>query len=354
MKVLYGLKDEAIDFASARISFDGITLNERGESRFLPLRSFVETRGTFDFQKFFLAVPSVHAVLGNIAELKGELHANFQGSKEFALKVKDLRAEPQSMTPLLPGTLQRRLSRFAFTGSVSATGIFEGNIGQDLRNWHCDLVARLQENELAFTESPISFKTRMTGEIRGTGTLSRPQALLAANCVDSLLQTGNVQFERGAMQVTLSGTYPVLDLKTLNIHVPSANLQVGGMKRTLERIEGNASSGNINLERNALQLPELTLATSVLKNITVSAEITEEQLFAVLDGKDVHLLEFVQALELVPEGWKTGSNDSLHVQATLGKDGNLTLTSEVGIDALSFESPDGRCLGEYFSFILEP
>jgi hypothetical protein len=352
--VLYSPEGETVDFKSLKISFNGMTLNEGVGSRFVPLRSLVEATVSLDLHEQTLVAPSVHFVLGSIAELKGELHAHLQEGKEFGVKVTDLKAVPQNLVPLLPNPLKGKLEPLTFTGSILASGRLGGSIGQDPGQWACDLQARLRENNIIFANPGFRFETRVTAEMQVRGSLSSLETSLSANCDDSALQAGNAQFDRGTIRVSLTGTYPSFDVKALNIHMPSARWKTGGRELFLEQIEGQATSGRFDVNAKTLQLPELSLHTSTLKNLSVSTEFAKGELSVGAKGKDVHLLELLQAMEFIPPGWKIQSTDSFHAQAVLGGDGRLTLTSKMEIQGLSFESPDGRCLGENLSLVVEP
>ena len=352
--VLYSPGGQTVDFKSLKVSFNGITLKERTGNRFIPLRSLAEARGSLDLHELTLAAPSVHAVLGSVAELKGEIHANLQEGKVFKVKVTDLKAVPQNVVSLLPNPLKGRLESSTFSGSVLASGRLEGSIGQDPGQWMCDLQARLEENKIILADPGFRFETRVTAEIQVRGNLSTPQTSLSAHGDDSVLQAGSAQFGHGTIRVSLTGTYPSFEVKALNFHVPGAGWKLRGRELLLEQIEGQASGGQFNVRAKTLQLPDLILHTSTLKNLSVSTEFADGELSIGAKGKDIHLVELLQAMKFIPPGWKIQSTDSLHARSVLSRDGRVTFNSKMEIQGLSFESPDGTCLGEKLSLVVEP
>ena len=351
-RVLYSREAEAVDFESLSISFEGMSLNEGGGTRFVPLRSLVEARGRLDMRKVILAAPWVHVVLGTVAEFRGELHADL--NDKISVTFTDLRAVPQNLIPLLPNPLKRNLDPFSLTGSILVSGRVDGDLSQDFRQWACDLQARLTQNSMTFATPGLRFQTHVTGVVQAKGTFSRLETLLTANGEDSALHAGSAHFDRGTIRLSLSGAFPAFDVKTLNFQVPGAQWEISGQELHLEEIEGKASSGRFNVDAKTFQLPELNLQTSILKDLSLSVEIAGGQLSFGAKGKDVHLVELLQAMKCIPPGWKIHSTDSLHARAVLGGDGGLTLTSKMEIQGLSFESLDGRCLVENLSLVLEP
>lgn len=351
-KILYSQGRERVAFESFKISFDGISLNESGTARFVPLRSLIEAAGDLDLQQATLAAPRVHAVLGTVAEFRGEFRAGFGG--EFAVSLAELKAMPQNLFPLLPGSLKTALDPFSLNGAVLVSGRLGGNLGQDIRQWACDLKAQVRDNMATLVLPGLRFQTRVTGDVQAKGALSSLETLVTADCADSALQAGTAQFDRGAISLSLGGTFPNFDLKALNFHVPGAKWEAKGRELHLEEIEGQTSSGRLDVAEKTLQLPELILETSTLKNLSLSADIAQDKFSVAAMGKDVHLVEFLQAMKVIPQAWKIRSADSLHAQAALGGEGRLAVSSKMEIQGLSFESPDGRCLGENLSLVVEP
>jgi len=352
--IIYSPQDESVEVESMKVSFEGIRVNEGRGTRFVPLRSLVEGGGRLDFHKASLTFPSLRAVLGNIAEFKGEFHTALQEGEGFTVMIGELKAAPQNLIPLLPGRVKRKLDPFTLAGSILVNGRLDGALGQDFQSWTCDLRARLRENKVTYADPANYFETRMTGEIHARGTLSGPDILFKGDWDDCELQARNIRLGGGTIRVSLGGTYPAVDLKTLHIRVPSARWEVEERALLLEDIEGQASSGRLDVVERTLRLPELMIQSSVLKNLAISTVITENELSFDAKGTDVHLVEFLQAMGLFPSDWKTRSTDSLSAEVVRGANGDLTLTSRVKVGGLSFESPDGRWVGENLSLVLEP
>ena len=350
--IVYRKESEAVDFESLKISFDGMSLKEEGGTRFVPLRSLVEARGRLDLRKGFVAAPWVRVVLGTAAEFRGELHADL--NDKFTVKATDLKALPQNLIPLLPNPQKTRLDPLSFAGFILVSGRLEGNFSQDFRDWTLELQARLRDNQMTFATPGLLFQTRVTGVVQSKGTLARLETSLTANCEDSSLHEGATQVEGGTIRLTLSGTFPTFDVETLNFQVPGVKWDWSGQERFLQDINGQASGGRLDVDAKTFQLPELNLQTSILKDLSLSVEVAEDQLSVGAKGKDVHLLELLQAMKYLPPGWKIRSTDSFHARAVLAGDSRLTLTSKIEIQGLSFESADGRCLGENLSLVVEP
>jgi hypothetical protein len=313
-----------------------------------------DARGGMDLQKARLTVPSLYVALGGMAEYKGDFHVDFTGKQGFMIEAEDLKIVPENLVPMLPGPMKENLERIGFSGPIRIRGRVEGNMDQAPEQWACELQARLQDNEISFASPGVHFNTAVTGDVQITGPLSNPEFEVDMGTDESRVRIGAVELEKAGLSISITGAYPTFSVNELDLHAASATWEMGERKLLLEEIEGRTRSGSLDVRKKTLHLPGFTLATSTLKNLAFSVELTEEGFAADAKGEDVRLLEFGREMGFVPSDWKIRGIDSLQGRVLLDKAGGLTSRATLRTQGLFIESDDGNFLGENLSLVLEP
>jgi hypothetical protein len=352
-KIIYRRSDGTLRFAPVRISFDGLSLYENREARFVPLPSVLDVDADLDLGKATLRARSVHLLLGVMAELKAELQADLGGDHEFAAKVVALQVTPQKVFPLLPEKIKGRPDSLGFTGSVSLAGVVSGRMDRSMAQWECDLQCRLHENKLSFSGPAGRVQGIITGDIRTKGPLSELETTVNLSGKELALQAAGAELEQAGLNLSLAGKYPSFDVKALSVLIPRARWTRKGREFDFTEIDAQARAGSVDMETGSLSLPELALRTSVLKNLLLSAEVKQGQLSLTAKGKDVHVVELAQAIRLLPETWKLRATDSLQAQLVLTEGGALSLAAKLQVEGLGFQGQRGDLTGENLSLVLE-
>ncbi len=353
-RIIYNRNEETLSFEPVRISFDGLNLNEDRQMRFVPLPCVFEAHGALDFNEATLKADFIHFVLGALAEFKGELHAHLRGDHELAVKVDSFQVIPRNVFAVLPERIRGRLVSVNFEGPISLAGQVKGHTDEGIKQWGLDLQARFHENKLSFSGPIGHVQGIVTGDIRTKGPLSAIETTVSLSGKELGLQAAGVELEQAVWNLSLAGRYPAFDLKALSFRIPKARWTKQGREFDFSQIEGQAAAGSVDMEARTVSLPELTLRTSVLQNLLLSAEIKQEQLSLTAKGKDVHFVEFAQAARLFPESWKFRSTDSLQAQVLFTHEGQLSVATKLEIEGLGFEGQGGGFTGENISLVLEP
>ena len=347
-------REKTLALESFRIITDAATVHADKERPSLSFPCVVEAKAGMDFREAKLAVSSLRVALGDTADFKGEFHARFTGTQGFMLKVHDLRIVPENLLRMLPGPTKDSLEGVVPAGPVHISGRVEGNLDQGLGQWACDLDALFRKNEISFASPGITLRTALTGEVQLRGPLSGPEFHVNMGADESRARIGALDLEKGRFRLSVTGAYPAFRVNELRLGAAAAKWKMGGREFLVEEIEAQTRQGSLDVQAKSLDLPELSLNTSTLKNLSFSVEVSQEVFSVDAKGEDVHLVEFGRAMGFLPHGWKINSTESLQARVVLGKEGRLTSSAELRIQGLSFESEDGNFLGENLFVVLEP
>jgi hypothetical protein len=347
-------QEKALDFESFTLVSDQATAHdEKGTPLFsVPFR--VKAKALLNLEEGALSVPSFHGALGAMADLRGEVHAYFRGNREVAVKVDTLRIMLENILPILPALIKDPLEGVGLTGSIHLSGRVAGSLDQHPGQWVCDLEARLQENEITFSSPDSRFRTALFGEVQIKGPVSAIEFHGHLHAADPQARIGALEIEKARLALSMTGVYPIFSVHALDLQAGSTIWRRGENGFSIMAVEGRGRSGSVDLKKKTLRLPELSFHTADLKNLVFSVEITQETLSLDAKAEGSGLIDFGRAMGFLPNHWTVHGTDSLDGRVLLGKGGRLSARADIHIQDLSFESGDGRFVGESISLGLEP
>jgi hypothetical protein len=352
--MVYRRQEKQLVFESFTVASDEVTIHGEDASLEVSFPFLVEAKAVMDFVENRLSSPSVTMTLGDLGEFRGGFEADLSGSQGFTIELFDLSVAAEKLIAALPTPMGRNLGDLALAGPVHVGGRVAGNLDQPFGSWRCDFRAGLKDNRISFASPGALLNTDLAGDVQVTGTLFRPEILVNLYTDASRVRVGNVEVEKGRFGFSVTGVYPVFRVKELSLTTDAARFGMGGRKLLLEKIDAQTRSGGFDLQRRSLNLPELSLQTSTLKNLIFSVEMTEDLFSAALKGEEVNVFEFCQAMGFLPRTWSIQAADSLQGLLVLDKDGLLKAQARLQVRGLTFESEDGNVVGENLSFVLEP
>ena len=178
------------------------------------------------------------------------------------------------------------------------------------------------------------------------------------------LQTGNLEVPRfhiliqdvleldGGMKGNLRPK-PRVDFTGLNLALSEFAITAGGRKVEIKDVRILAPKGVMDGERKSLLLPEITLKSSLCKDLQLSLQVDPEGGRMGMRGEKAGLLNAVHELHLLPGAWRFSGEDSVRVEAAFKTGGEWSLSGTLGLEQLKFQGPDPSWLGEGISLRCE-
>lgn len=178
------------------------------------------------------------------------------------------------------------------------------------------------------------------------------------------LQTGNLEVPRfhiliqdvleldGGMKGSLRPK-PRVDFTGLNLALSEFGITAGGRKVEIKDVRILAPKGVMDGERVSLLLPEITLKSSLSKDLQLSLQVDPEGGRMGMRGEKAGLLNSLHEFHLLPGAWRFSGEDSVRVEAAFKTGGEWSLSGTLGLEQLKFQGPDPSWLGEGISLSCE-
>lgn len=170
--------------------------------------------------------------------------------------------------------------------------------------------------------------------------------------------TGNVVFEEGTLRLpglkasrfSGRGHFTAEPLKRiafepLDLAASPVTISSAGREIRLEKARLSLHNGVIDMERNTVSIPEITVGSSLMNDFRVALEVDGHESRITLTAEKVAIWEPLQTLHLLPHGWRFSGEDGFQGKAVIHRNGwsfsgNLTLRS------MDFQDPTGDYVGE--------
>ena len=345
----YSHKQKALSFRPADLLVEGVALKQDPDLEIPAMSLHIRTTGIFSMQERTFKASKIELNLHDTLHLKGALDMGLGDQKKFRLQVLDSHFLAQEMLPLLPDKIKRTLAPISLSGPIHLKGSVDGL--RDEKRWHlnCDLQSFLRKNHITYGMGHIRVDSKVSGSIGAKGHF--PDIHIQAKLEGDRTMVSGVGIKPEPFKVglSLSGKHPIYQIKDVSVKIPRARLQVGKKDILMEHLQVQARKGRVDGQEGRLFVPEIQLDSSLLKNLLIALELDREKLSLQLQGKDVHLLEWLLTLELFPPGWQIIGKDSLVLKAVLNERGNWAFTSDVGLQDLRFQNQDASAMGENIS-----
>lgn len=345
----YSHKQKALSFRPADLLVEGVALKQDPDLEIPAMSLHIKTTGIFSTQERTLKASRIDLNLHDTLHLKGALDMGLGDHKKFRLQVLDSHFLAQEMLPLLPDKIKRTLAPISLSGPIHLKGSVDGLRDEEGWRLNCDLQSFLRKNHITYRMGHIRVDSKASGSIGAKGHF--PDIHIQAKLEGDRTMVSGVEIKPEPFKVGLylSGKHPIYQIKDVSMKIPRARLQVGKKDILLEHLQVQARKGRVDGQERRLSVPEIQLDSSLLKNLLIALELDREKLSLQLQGKDVHLLESILALELFPPGWQIIGKDSLVLNAVLNEKGNWAFTSDVGLQDLRFQNQDASAMGENIS-----
>ena len=310
----------------------------------------VTADGAFSLNDYRLSARPLHITMGNRLQFSGQLEAAVGTRKQIDLRLVDCRVTPQDLVPLLPIELKKGTDPVKLDGPIQLTGRI-GGIEEAIRwIWDLDLEARLNQNQISFTDEHIAVSGALTGSIKARGRVPDVELSTDLKAKSVLFRGNGIDAGPSETAISVTGKYPFLDLKGLSTRIPRLNAQFQNKAIRVNDIHLEVGKGRVNAATRSVSLPKIRFDSSLLKNITASLEAADGGLKRVeIQGKETGLAGFATSLDLLPSKWKLAARDAVHVQVRFDEEAGLAFTSEWAFQEMGFQDSDGAIAGENLS-----
>ena len=284
-------------------------INIRGTGTMIPgegmnpssLNIKLDTVARLDLKERNLKVPRFQLSITDVLNLKGKFNMVSGAQTVAGIELSEGRVFPQRLLSLIPEKMRSGLPPVTLSGPVDFSGKVKGFKEQEKWDLGCDLWTRLKKNRVSYVTGQARVLAEISGDIRAVGKFPRVRisASLKGDKVVLLGREG-VELKPGAVNLSITGQYPIFHIRDLTIHVPQARVALGKDTLLVDDIRVQVKKGSVDREKKALFLPEIRIDSSLLKNLHLSLKMNEEQAVIMLKGEETGLLESAARLNLLP------------------------------------------------------
>lgn len=336
-KLIFG----PVDFFTKGVVFDRTCAIES-----LPLDFNLKTQGSFDLAKSVLNLSSFNFVIPDIVSFKGKIDASFGIETALMLELSNGSLFPQKMMPFIPSGLRAQLKHVTLSGPALLNGKVNGVKKKDSWDLDVDLRAWLKGNRFSYAAEGMKMSSDITGYILAQGELPDIKIAVNINADRTFLSGRGVGVKPFQIGLTFSGEYPVFEIDELKASVPRISVKTKKKDILINSTRMIIKKGTIDAKKRSINIPEIRLESSLLKNLLVALNVDGEQMTLAIKGKQTNIMESAQSLNLIPFGWQISGIDSIQLRATQRQTNIWTFASELGLQDLAFESKDSTCAGE--------
>ena len=345
-ELTYSHKQKAIFFKPADLQIEGIGLKHLPGMEWPAMSLQLKTTGLFSMQERRLQASRIDLNLHDALRLQGELDMGFGDHEKFRLRVLDSHFLAQELLTLLPDKIKRRFPTISLSDPINLQGTVKGLKKEGKWRLHCDLQSFFRESHITCGMGHIKVDSRVSGSIGVKGSFPDMDINAKLEGDRTMVSGAVIQPEPFKVGLDLSGKHPVYQIKDLSVKIPRAKLRLGKKDIFVEHLQAQTQKGRIDGKEKRLFVPEIRLDSSLIKNLWIALELERGKLSLQLQGKDVHLIESVLALELLPHEWRITGKESFQLNAVFNDRGDWTFTSQLGLQDLRFQDQSASSMGE--------
>ncbi|MBN2122722.1 MAG: hypothetical protein JW821_00375, partial [Deltaproteobacteria bacterium] len=351
-----GKADMVLEADQKRLSFETLNLGVQGftwESPRVrtphPLDIEISGQGTVDFRTLLMQATRIHLRVPDLMEWAGSIKGHLGTNSRIEVRGMDSRLRPDALMALVSENLRRDLIPFELAGTVGLAGDFRLIRESGHWQWECSAEARFPGNPVSVGLKEIKFRGLLGGRVRVEGRFPDVRFSSTLETSESLLETAFARLNPFQANVSLTGTWPRIEVDTLNLDIPQAVIRAAGREFRVERILLLARKGFMDAGRKSILLPEISFASSLGKAMKISLSAGSTEARFRIRGQKTGLLEGLQNLDLFPLGWSFKGEDAIQVDGVLKTGGKWSLSAAFGIQKLAFQGPDPSWQGENLS-----
>ncbi|MBW2047739.1 MAG: hypothetical protein JRJ09_04325 [Deltaproteobacteria bacterium] len=309
----------------------------------------LETGGLINLRDGRVEARSIHLSVNHILRFNGRLDGTFHDERRLRLEVADCNLVPEDLLPLVSPRMAERFAFISLSGPINIQGTVDGLEEQGQWRWGCDLQALLKQNGLSCRTKKARFSGRVAGRVSVKGQVPNLEVTAIMRTDHALLSGGGIELKPFNASVSVSGIYPVYQLRDFHARIPRAKGPLGKGTFTVDDIELKIARGRINVANQAISLPEIRFSSSLLKNLLIWVKSDRGKRSAGLTGKKVGLIRSAAILGFLPSGWEFRGLESVQMEIESEKGRGASLTAELALQDLSLKNQDGSAAGEKIS-----
>lgn len=315
-----------------------------------PLDLNLISEGSLLLKNLDAQITSFHLTLGDILETTGALHVNLGEIPGATLDLTTCSIMPEKLRPLLPSRYRKTFASGKLSGPVNLEGsVTTAPTEGGLLEFRTDIRTRMDRNTFSYSKGGIGLTGEMSTDIHVTGGIPDLKAAGRVETTRTLVSAEGLTTGPLTASLNLTVERSRVGFEGLEILIPQAGFQMGGKKADLRDIRLRAPMGTFDPIKGDVDLPEISLDTSLLKNLEISFGVKNTKRFATLKGTDSHLIELAGALDLIPSGWRFKGTDAFEARALQEPNGDWSIKTKIDFQNLTLENRDTTCLGEGIS-----
>jgi hypothetical protein len=348
-RFVYEHKDKKVNFEPLEFRLQELRLKKGDETSAFPLNLYFKTEGLLNLQKMDLNATLFLLTVADVLELQGKLRGFIEPESSLSLELFDSKLFPEKLMRFLPERVRRQLLPFTLSGPVELKGSIKGVKEQQEWIWQSNLQARLLQNLYSYRTKEIQLNGKVTGDIQVEGKFPRIRLTVTLKDEQAVLSSKAAELKPFSTSLSLSGIYPVFEIRELKFHIPEAKVAVGAKDLLIADIEAHLRGGSVHGEEKSLILPEIRLSSSLVKNLFLSLEAQQEKVGIRLKGEQTNLINAARILNLLPSGWQFSGADSVYLSVNQGKKGEWLFVSNLDLSKFGFQNQDSSFVGERIS-----
>jgi hypothetical protein len=352
-QLTYDHKQRELSFADVELTARGHTLRRQVGGKPFSINLRLTATGRFSLEDSRLEVPALHVSLEDVAAVKGTVHARLAPETKIDLKVEEGTLFPSTMVAFLAREDAQGHAPFNFEGPVGFSGDVSGLKEAGRWRFTCDMQGRLSGNRFSYRRPGLRLDSMVSADLQAKGVLPFPEVSVALQTDGTSFFGTGLELKTFSSQLSLHGRYPAFALEDLTANVPLATLTIGNRRVPIADIHVRARGCRLDAEKYQLALPEIRFDSSLIRNLAISGEVGKGRLNLALKGQDVNLASLARALGLLPADWQTAGRDSIQIGVSLDAGGAVSFNGRVEGRDFSFQSKDGRSVGEKVSMRAE-
>jgi hypothetical protein len=342
----YDNERRELSFADLELTAQGYTPKWQVDGKPFQVNLRITAAGSLPFEEGRLEVPLLHVSLKDVAEMKGTVHARLAPETKIDLRVEEGTLFPSAMVAFLAQEGGQGHPPFDFEDPVEFRGDVSGLMQEGRWSFTCDVQGRLSGNRLSYRRPGLRLDSMVSADIRARGVLPFPEVSLSLQADGTSFSGKGLELNPFSSQLFLHGRYPVFALENLAVNVPFGALTIGNRQVPITDIDVSARGCRLDAEKRQFSFPEIRFNSSLIRNLAISGEVRKGRLDLALRGQEVNLAGLAGALGLLPADWRTAGRDSIQVAASVDEGGAVSFKARVEENDFSFQSEDGRSVGE--------
>jgi hypothetical protein len=351
-KLIYSNNQKSVTLEPLDLFLRKLVLKQKNDE-LNPFNLHVNANGIIDLDERKLGATRLTIEISDTLQLNGEIIAHMGPKKDVRLKILNVHILPVKILSLLPKKLKEKWPPITLSGPIGLIGQIDGQNESGKWNWRSDLETKFKENPFTYMTKNFQFKSRLTGSIEVNGTLPGLNLVIGMKGKEAVYSHEMIKPDPFTWDLSMTGKHPLYLIRRLKADIPEVTTTIGEKEIPIERIRLHIREGKLDGNKGFLSMPNIRLQTALLNNIGASLEADRKRVVLKLKGDDVHIIEAVHRLNLMPKGWQLKGRDSIRASVVVNEKGEMSFGSNFGFTSFGFQNEDGSAIGEEITIIGE-